>query len=288
MALRDAATPALRTEDSAVRLAAEPAPRGIKRKYIKKTYTLTDGDFSGDTAEYFAEEVSLATGSAVTADTELPTAAALADNTATPTAPAVGAFNMVFDGTNWDRQRSDGAATGAALIGGQGTAGTAAGGVVTIQGVASMTPVLVDTELPAAAALADATANPTTPSAGALLMGFNGTTWDRVKTGTGVVGTGVLRVTEAVANTATLANVADSASSVTLQASNASRIGWACFNDSTEILYIKFGATASTTSFTVRVAAGGYYEMPRPVYTGIIDGIWANDASGSARVTELT
>lgn len=39
----------------------------------------------------------------VTADTELPAAAALADNTANPTVPAVGAFNMVYDGSTWDR-----------------------------------------------------------------------------------------------------------------------------------------------------------------------------------------
>lgn len=38
-----------------------------------------------------------------TVDTELPTAAALADNTANPTAPAVGAFNMLWDGAAWDR-----------------------------------------------------------------------------------------------------------------------------------------------------------------------------------------
>jgi len=41
--------------------------------------------------------------------------------------------------------------------------------------------VTVDTELPAAAALADATANPTTPLAGAALELYNGTTWDRVR-----------------------------------------------------------------------------------------------------------
>jgi hypothetical protein len=87
--------------------------------------------------------------------------------------------------------------------------------------------------------------------------------------------------------TATLANVNSSATNVTLQASNTARLGWACFNDSTAILYIKFGATASATSFTVKVAAGGFYEMPvAPVYTGIIDGIWAS-ANGAARVTEL-
>ena len=36
----------------------------------------------------------------------------------------------------------------------------------------------VDTELPAAAALANAAANPTVPTVGADLSGFNGTTWD--------------------------------------------------------------------------------------------------------------
>lgn len=36
-------------------------------------------------------------------DTELPAAAALADATANPTVPAVGAFNMVWNGTTWDR-----------------------------------------------------------------------------------------------------------------------------------------------------------------------------------------
>lgn len=41
--------------------------------------------------------------------------------------------------------------------------------------------VAMDTELPAAAALADATANPTTPLVGAALEGYNGTTWDRLR-----------------------------------------------------------------------------------------------------------
>lgn len=38
---------------------------------------------------------------------------------------------------------------------------------------------LVDTELPVAAALADATANPTVPAVGTHGMVFNGATWDR-------------------------------------------------------------------------------------------------------------
>jgi hypothetical protein len=42
----------------------------------------------------------------------------------------------------------------------------------------------IDSELPAAAALADATANPTIPSIGALSLLFNGATWDRERTPT--------------------------------------------------------------------------------------------------------
>jgi hypothetical protein len=120
-----------------------------------------------------------------------------------------------------------------------------------------------------------------------------------VATGNGVVGAGVQRVAiasdnstiavnQTVSSTATLANVAGSASSVTIQASNASRLGLSVYNDSSANLYLKFGSAASTTSFTVLVPANYYYEMPssRP-YTGIVTGIWAS-ATGSARVTELT
>ena len=51
----------------------------------------------------------------------------------------------------------------------------------------------VDTELPAAAALSDNAVNPTTPLIGACLMGFDGTTWDRVRFGG--VGTASLQTT---------------------------------------------------------------------------------------------
>jgi hypothetical protein len=60
------------------------------------------------------------------------------------------------------------------------------------------------------------------------------------------------------------------------------------WNDSTSILYLKFGSTASATSATVKLVADAYYELPDdPVYTGIITGIWVS-ATGSARVTEIT
>lgn len=50
------------------------------------------------------------------------------------------------------------------------------GGSLTVDGT-----VTADTELPAAGALADATANPTTSVIGAMLECYNGTTWDRLR-----------------------------------------------------------------------------------------------------------
>lgn len=95
-------------------------------------------------------------------------------------------------------------------------------------------------------------------------------------------------VKEQRSSTSTLSNVSSSATNVTLLASNANRLNAAIFNDSTQILYVKLGTTASTSSYTVQIAAGGYYELPTVnIYTGIIDGIWAS-ANGNARVTELT
>ena len=86
--------------------------------------------------------------------------------------------------------------------------------------------------------------------------------------------------------TATLSNVAASASSVTVLASNTARRGAAVHNDSTAILYLKFGSTASATSFTVKMQPDEYYEVPFG-YSGILTGIWVS-ATGSARVTEVT
>lgn len=94
-------------------------------------------------------------------------------------------------------------------------------------------------------------------------------------------------VAESKSTTATHTNVNDTASSTTLLASNSARKGASIYNDSTVDLYMKLGATASSTSFTYKLVAGAYYEVPFG-YTGIIDGIWASDASGAARIVEFT
>lgn len=90
------------------------------------------------------------------------------------------------------------------------------------------------------------------------------------------------------AATSTLTNVAASASSVTVLALNTSRKSAILYNDSTVTCYVKFGSTASATSFTYLLTAGSTLIIDdSPVYTGIITGIWAS-ATGNMRVTELT
>jgi hypothetical protein len=98
---------------------------------------------------------------------------------------------------------------------------------------------------------------------------------------------GTVTVDESTVSTATVSNVNVSTSAVTLKASNGSRKGLIIYNDSTQALRVKYGSGAAAASFTVKLAAQGYWEMPRKIYTGIVTGIWEGaDASGAARVTE--
>jgi hypothetical protein len=62
-----------------------------------------------------------------------------------------------------------------------GTAGTASADVVSIQGIASMTPVQVDSELGAAITAGTNMSNPTTAPVVAFLASFDGSTWQRVE-----------------------------------------------------------------------------------------------------------
>lgn len=119
--------------------------------------------------------------------------------------------------------------------------------------------------------------------------GDNSTTETEIKNDSGIpIPVSVSSNTPATATTATRSNVASSASSVAIAAANTSRKGLLITNDSTQVLYLAYGATAaSATSYTVQLAPGAYWEMPSPLYTGAMTGIWAS-ANGNARITELT
>lgn len=97
----------------------------------------------------------------------------------------------------------------------------------------------------------------------------------------------ILRVVSQQRSSAsTKANVASSASSVTILAANTARRGASIWNDSSAILYLDLtGGTASATSCSVKLIADAFYEVPFG-YTGLITGIWAS-ATGAARVTEF-
>lgn len=93
-------------------------------------------------------------------------------------------------------------------------------------------------------------------------------------------------VSQATSSTGTLSSVALATSSTTILASNAARKGFIVYNDSLNILYLAFSATASTTAFSAKMQPGSSYNSDT-LYTGIITGI-SSAATGSARVTEFT
>lgn len=88
-------------------------------------------------------------------------------------------------------------------------------------------------------------------------------------------------------NSASTTSVAASATSVQILHSHSGRRGAILVNGSDKAVYVKFGNTASTTSYTYKMLAGATLELPEPVYTGKIDGIWESGATGSMYITDL-
>ncbi len=72
----------------------------------------------------------------------------------------------------------------------------------------------------------------------------------------------------------------------TIATASTGRLGCQIFNEGAGNLHITLGTgTTSTSSYTVRLSAGDYYEVPSN-YTGLIGGIFAT--AGTARVTEVS
>jgi hypothetical protein len=93
-----------------------------------------------------------------------------------------------------------------------------------------------------------------------------------------------LLVAERGASSATLANVAEANASTQLAASSTTRRRFIVHNDTANILYLKFGSSASATSYTRKLAAAEHYEMDLPHYTGAIHG-FSPGTGGTWRVT---
>jgi hypothetical protein len=103
---------------------------------------------------------------------------------------------------------------------------------------------------------------------------------------------GNLRVTGFVvtnkASTSSITSVAITANANNaLLASNVNRIAATIYNDTNKLLYVKYGTTASTTSFSLQLLPNSYFEVQND-WNGEIDAFAPNGASGAARVSELT
>ncbi len=96
----------------------------------------------------------------------------------------------------------------------------------------------------------------------------------------------VANVTSVVSSTAVLATLASSTSTQVALAANSDRKGFLLFNDSTTNCFVAFAATASTSTFTMKLIPGMTYQNEAIIYTGIISAIW-DSANGNLRITEL-
>lgn len=85
-------------------------------------------------------------------------------------------------------------------------------------------------------------------------------------------------------STPTLATVASLATTQSFSVSNAAYKLRTVFNESTSILYLAYGGTATITAYTVQIAPGGFFIEDK--YTGVMSGIWAT-ANGNARITSV-
>lgn len=75
--------------------------------------------------------------------------------------------------------------------------------------------------------------------------------------------------------------------SFNLATAEAQRRMLSVFNDSTVALYLKCGPSASSGDFTVKISSGQLYELPRPVWNGLVTAVFSATGTGRAQVTEL-
>lgn len=65
------------------------------------------------------------------------------------------------------------------------------------------------------------------------------------------------------------------------------RRGLFVFNDTGGDLFVKLGTGASNVSFTVKVIAGGFYELPAPYFIGELVSAACSVVAGAVQVTEV-
>lgn len=213
------------------------------------------------------------------------------------------------DGTNARLLLTD--SSGRQVVVGQGVAGTPAGGVMSVQGVAGGTALPVSGTVTATNPSVSAT-GAAIPASATMIGASDGTNlvapraYDtdtgggtefemgfqlRVAKSGGSAPFGTtsdpIVVDEALTPGSSVAAVGQSITSVTLLAANSARKGFKIYNDGTSTLFVKMnaGAATTTTSYTVQVKRDGFFEDE--TYSGAVTGIWGSGTGGNALVTEI-
>jgi hypothetical protein len=88
-----------------------------------------------------------------------------------------------------------------------------------------------------------------------------------------------------VASSSSVNAVSTSGTSATLASASAGRLRIIVVNDSSATLYVKYGTTASSIDWTVKLAPDS--TLDEDAYTGRIDAVLST-GTGTARVTELS
>lgn len=98
--------------------------------------------------------------------------------------------------------------------------------------------------------------------------------------------TGLPQYTTDTAQTSLLTTLGASVSTVTLLPARTNRKNTCFFNNATGNLYLFLGGGATVTQCTVKIPAGGYYELPVGSFGGLMSGVW-DATGGSVYMTEL-
>lgn len=101
------------------------------------------------------------------------------------------------------------------------------------------------------------------------------------------VAVNVLPVTSSNVSRVTIAVPADITIPQILVAANVNRDGLTIWNDSSGNLLLELGAAPTPSTYTAKIAPGGYYELPY-LYIGQVQGLWDAPGGNGVLVREFT
>lgn len=183
--------------------------------------------------------------------------------------------NYVWDGNAWVRQDNTSGGGGLATVTILSMPTTSVTGQVSVTGL----PTVSISALPSVNGNMSVVSIPTTSITGT--VGVTGLPTVSVAALPSLTG----QLSKFRASTSTTTCISGATTSLTLKASNTGRIRATIYNNSTQNLYVKEGATASATSYTYLLGSGDLVIIDD--YVGQVDGVW-NGVNGSAQVSEVT